>query len=115
MDFLAPSSRCCSVCGAGAPGTDYATFISAEHGWRLVRCRTDAVDLMNWFCPLCWQRHKQSIRVLSGGSLAPPSHRTAADGAHAVSGVHKLGPLPAATQATDTGVAARPSGVQAMG
>jgi hypothetical protein len=47
----------CHVCGVAAPPTRSAhTLISAQHGWRLARAKSDeGGGAPQWFCSACWR------------------------------------------------------------
>jgi hypothetical protein len=52
----------CSDCRTRAPETDTNyTLISSRYGWRLTRkVAADGTFSVEWRCPRCWERHKQS-------------------------------------------------------
>lgn len=52
----------CSDCGMRSPATETNyTLIGARHGWRVTLAKdTGGPRSMEWRCPKCWERHKQS-------------------------------------------------------
>ena len=59
-DLLVAAERdTCVDCRVTAPvtETDY-TLISKTHNWRLERRREHGGLVLEWRCPMCWQRYK---------------------------------------------------------
>jgi hypothetical protein len=52
----------CCDCRTRAPETDTNyTLISSRYGWRLSRnVAADGTFSVEWRCPRCWERHKQT-------------------------------------------------------
>lgn len=57
-------SHTCVDCGTTSPTTETNyTLISARHGWRLTLGLDDkGVRTMQWRCPACWGRRRQTPR-----------------------------------------------------
>jgi hypothetical protein len=63
-DEVTHGSRRCHDCREQAPAvaTDF-TLISTRYGWRLTRSLKNGETTLEWRCPRCWQRHRQTRAV----------------------------------------------------
>ncbi len=60
----------CVDCTMLAPQTTTAhTLISAQHSWRLIRREVSGKRVLEWRCPDCWRRFKES-QLASGDGPA---------------------------------------------
>jgi hypothetical protein len=53
----------CIDCRSISPTTESSqTLISQQHGWRLTRVTTPTGAVVEWRCPECWARFKETRR-----------------------------------------------------
>jgi hypothetical protein len=81
----------CADCHDLSPETETNyTLIGARFRWRLTRIkRDDGTLLVEWRCPACWRRYKESR-----GEAVPPSTRPGPGVAHPPSGRRRAAPPP---------------------
>jgi hypothetical protein len=50
------------------PQDDESALISVKYGWRLTRkVEGDGSSLLEWRCPKCWARYRETVKAAGGG------------------------------------------------